>query len=263
MSTKKPRVFVASAAESLDIADAINVNLDHQAEVTVWKNGFKLSTDSISSLMDKAKAVDFAIFVFTPDDLSTIREQDKVVIRDNVLFELGLFIGNLGKERCFIVKPRGIDLHFPTDLLGLTPADYEAERSDDDLSSAVNHPCVLIRKEIERLGLLSEQIKVQQKERKIPAYNYEVGKTEREVMKSIMEYYLDSPDGVLTSAVIESIDHSTKAFANIAAVKLERLGFIERGIFHDDRGYEYYTFATTADGMDYILENTSLFEVPS
>ena len=47
----KPRIFIASFVESLDVADAINVNLDHQAEVTVWKNGFKLSTDTIDSLI--------------------------------------------------------------------------------------------------------------------------------------------------------------------------------------------------------------------
>lgn len=143
---RKPRIFIASSVESLDVADAINVNLDHQAEVTVWKSGFRLSTSSIDSLVEKAETVDFAIFIFMPDDVAIIRNQEKHVVRDNVLFELGLFSGTLGKQRCFIIKPRDVDLHFPTDLLGLTPADYDGNRSDGDLASAINHPCVLIKK---------------------------------------------------------------------------------------------------------------------
>ncbi|WP_422766979.1 TIR domain-containing protein [Photobacterium leiognathi subsp. mandapamensis] len=112
---RKPRIFIASSSESLDVSDAFNVNLDHQAEVTVWKHGFKLSQNTIDSLVQMAESVDFAIFIFTPDDIVQIRDQQKQIVRDNVLFELGLFIGTLGKERCFIVKPRNQDLHFPTD----------------------------------------------------------------------------------------------------------------------------------------------------
>lgn len=155
---RKPRIFIASAAESLDVADAINSNLDHEAEVTVWKDGFNLSQNTIDDLVKKAGAVDFAIFVFTPDDVTTIRDQEKRTVRDNVVFELGLFTGTLGKERCFMVKPRGEDLHLPTDLLGLNPADYEGNRSDGNLEAAVNHPCNMIRKEVKRLGLMTTNI---------------------------------------------------------------------------------------------------------
>ena len=44
MSTQnqKPRIFIASVVESLDVADAVNFNLDHDAEVTVWKHGWVL-----------------------------------------------------------------------------------------------------------------------------------------------------------------------------------------------------------------------------
>lgn len=149
----KPQIFICSSKESLDIANAINVILDHEVEVTVWTNGFDLVSSSIDSLIKKAETVDFAIFVFTPDDITTIRGETRPTVRDNVLFELGLFTGTLGKNRCFIVKPRGVTLHFPTDLLGLTPADYNPERSDGDLHSAMNSPCILIKKAIKALGL--------------------------------------------------------------------------------------------------------------
>ena len=48
--------------------------------------------------------VNFAIFVFHPDDKSLIREKEYDTVRDNVILELGMFIGTLGLEKCFILK---------------------------------------------------------------------------------------------------------------------------------------------------------------
>ena len=56
---RKPRLFIASSAESLPIAEAVNVNLDHEFEVTIWKNGtFRLSSTTIDDLVEKSSAVD-------------------------------------------------------------------------------------------------------------------------------------------------------------------------------------------------------------
>lgn len=111
---RKPRIFIGSSVESLPIADAINQNLDHSSEVTIWRNGtFNLSSTTIDSLVLKASSVDYAIFIFSPDDISIIRNIEDKVVRDNVIFELGLFIGTIGKERCYIVKPRNTELHLP------------------------------------------------------------------------------------------------------------------------------------------------------
>ncbi|WP_295117602.1 nucleotide-binding protein [uncultured Chitinophaga sp.] len=151
---QKPRIFIGSSVESLPIADAINENLDHSAEVAIWRNGiFHLSDNTLDALIEKAKTFDYAIFIFSPDDIATIRNVEQKVARDNVVFELGLFIGTLGKERCFVVKPRNTDLHLPTDLLGLTTADYDTNRSDGDLASALNYACSLIKKAMGRRGV--------------------------------------------------------------------------------------------------------------
>lgn len=254
---RKPRIFIASSVESLDVADAINVNLDHQAEVTVWKNGFRLSTSNIDSLVEKASTVDFAIFVFTPDDVTRIRDQEKHVVRDNVLFELGLFVGTLGKQRCFILKPRGVELHFPTDLLGLTPADYEGNRSDGDLASAVNHPCVLIKKEVAELGLISQDMEVQKKRRRVTGYNYKLEEAEHALLAKILENYAGAPNGVSVWSTFNELRGLDKGVLALSSIKLERLGYIEKAI-DSDMDHEFYTFAITADGIDYILENEDL-----
>lgn len=257
---RKPRIFIASAVESLNVADAFNVNLDHQAEVTVWKNGFTLSQGTIESLVKIAESVDFAIFVFTPDDISEIRDQQKPVVRDNVVFELGLFIGTLGRERCFIVKPRDTDLHLPTDLLGLTPADYNGERSDGNLEAAVNHPCVLIKKEVASLGVLSNDLGTHPESRRKASYNYKLGDVENRMLAVVLESYASSPDGVSVWRTFDDLKGVEKGALSIASIKLERIGYLDKkiAIDHEYQDSEYYAFSITADGIDYLLENEHL-----
>lgn len=70
---RKPRLFIASSKESLDVAEAVNANIDYDFEVTIWKNGtFQLSSNTIDDLVKKSSTVDFALFIFTPDDISLI-----------------------------------------------------------------------------------------------------------------------------------------------------------------------------------------------
>jgi hypothetical protein len=165
----KPRVFIGSSAEQLDLAYAIQEGLEHDVEPTVWSQDvFVPSRTAMASLIDQLDDSDFGIFVLTPDDVTTIRDVQKQTVRDNVVFELGLFIGRLGSDRCFLIVPRGLDdLHLPTDLLGITPATYDAERQDGNLVAALGPACSRIRKSINRLGRLATptQVDVSQSEK--------------------------------------------------------------------------------------------------
>ena len=153
----RPSVFVGSSGEGLRIAQAIQVLMDHACEVEVWSQGvFGLTQGSFDSLVLALERFDFAVLVLTPDDLTVSRGTERPVARDNVLFELGLFIGGLGRDRTFMVYNGSTPRALPTDLAGVTAATFEPH-SSGNLESALGAACTRIQKIIERLGVRESQ----------------------------------------------------------------------------------------------------------
>lgn len=254
---RKPRLFIASSSESLSIAEAVNVNLDKDLEVTIWKNGtFKLSSSIIDDLIEKSSSVDFALFIFTPDDIAHIRSKQEHVVRDNVLFEIGLFIGSIGKERSFILKPRGTEMHLPTDLLGVTPADYEANRSDGDLVSATNRACSLIKAEIDRLGLINFIELSESKKLRANPVQYNITDYDLRLLCCCLQSHTSYPEGLRFGQISNDLRDINDDILRIASVKLERMGLISKSVEtnHQD-GYDYYTYSITELGIDTILKH--------
>lgn len=143
----KQRVFVGSSVEGLDVAYAVQENLEFDFEVTVWPQGvFEPSKVTIEALDEHSRRFDAAIFVFSPDDTAIIRGHESPAVRDNVIFELGLFIGRLGRDKCFILQPRSSDFRMPTDLLGVNPASYDGRRRDGNLVAALGPACNRIKR---------------------------------------------------------------------------------------------------------------------
>lgn len=142
------KVFVASSTESRPIAAAIQETLSEH-DVTVWdQDVFKLSTYPLEALESELDRAEFAVFVLAPNDVILMRGKQESVVRDNVLIELGMFIGRLGRLRCFIVSPQGVDLRLPTDLAGLTVAQYCA--SKENIIAALGPTCNQLRRSIEQ-----------------------------------------------------------------------------------------------------------------
>jgi predicted Zn-dependent protease len=152
----KPKIFIGSSVEGLTVAYAIQQNLTHNAEPTVWDQGiFDLSKTTMESLSKAVDESDFGVFVFSPDDVTKMRGSDRNTVRDNVIFEFGLFTGKLGRDRVFFVIPDGHELHLPTDLIGITPGIYNPNREYGRLQAATGPACNQIREAIKKLPIIS------------------------------------------------------------------------------------------------------------
>jgi hypothetical protein len=149
---KLPFVFIGSSVEGLPAAKAIQSNLQHVCESQIWHQGlFGLSSGTLETLVNKLDSFDFAILCLTPDDLTISRGQEKKAPRDNVILELGLFMGKLGRERVYMVIDREADARMPSDLAGINPAQYRKPESGN-WQSALGPACNDIESEISRLG---------------------------------------------------------------------------------------------------------------
>jgi uncharacterized SAM-dependent methyltransferase len=134
MKETKPVLFVGSSFEARDFAEALQLNLKEVARVIPWTQvNFELSSFTLETLETELERADFAAFIFAPDDHLRIRGNEVLTTRDNVLLELGMFIGQLGRHRSFIVIATGTEkmMRIPTDLLGLTVATYDHTSYDE------------------------------------------------------------------------------------------------------------------------------------
>lgn len=151
---KLPLMFIASSSEGLAVAYDVQEALEFDCHATVWKQGvFEAGHTVMQDLLAALPKHDLALFVFTPDDAVTIRGQSWTMVRDNVVFELGLFIGSLGLDRCFHLLPRGEPtLRLPSDLAGLLPLDYPSDRPDGNRLAALGPACNKLRRRLRALA---------------------------------------------------------------------------------------------------------------
>ena len=131
-----PRVFIASSSEGFHTAAALQISLNDGAiEAVLWTKGiFVPGMTNIEALEAELVRADFAVLLLSPDDQVLSRNLTNDVPRDNLILELGLFAGALGRRRAIMVRPQGANMKLPTDLLGVNSLSYS---SGDDMSAVV------------------------------------------------------------------------------------------------------------------------------
>jgi CRP/FNR family transcriptional regulator, cyclic AMP receptor protein len=145
----QPILFIGSSREALPLATALAAGIPADvATVRLWSEGvFGTSHFPIEDLATLLQCADYAAIVASPDDIVTSRGSELQAPRDNIVFELGLFMGALSRHRTFLVVPSGIDIKIPTDLLGINTARFDpsARRPQAAMQFAAKEIAVAIR----------------------------------------------------------------------------------------------------------------------
>ncbi|HDS1215932.1 TIR domain-containing protein [Stenotrophomonas maltophilia] len=130
---ERVRVFVMSSVEALPVTRLLVQHFEHDPFLTVvWDHGvFRAANYTLDELEAQLEQADFAIAVAHADDMVISRGDEWPVMRDNVVFELGMFIGFLGRRRAFLMEPREDKLKLPSDLAGLTTVPYRYKPGAD------------------------------------------------------------------------------------------------------------------------------------
>jgi len=152
----KPVIFVASSNEGRKYVEAIENELaSEHLDIKPWYRWFTDPMLSNIEQLESVQRVDFGVVVFTPDDITRSRSQKKYSPRDNLLFELGLLVGFLGKQRVFPLVPAQVPIKLPTDLLGTNPFQFMLCRSEDSIleyQAAVAKSCSYIKDRVSFIG---------------------------------------------------------------------------------------------------------------
>lgn len=119
----KKRVFIGGSSEELETAKIVKAILEKDFEVTIWndtlweKEVFKLNNNFLSDLLKAPLKFDFGVLIGTTDDKTLKRGTEVLTARDNIIFELGLFIGRLGLDKCAFLVDEKVEI--PSDFGGI------------------------------------------------------------------------------------------------------------------------------------------------
>lgn len=151
----RPRLFIGSTVESNLVARWVQAELDYEFEVTLWSQSLFTPGDwTWSRLVEMARVeFDFALLVFSGDDVVESRGAPSLVPRDNLLLEYGLFVGALGVDRTFFLYNRDHRPRIASDLAGVTALTY-GDRDDGNVRAAVGPACTSLIERRTRLGRL-------------------------------------------------------------------------------------------------------------
>ena len=153
MTDLKPKIFIGSSGDGLAIAEQVRNNLSSIGDCIVWKDTdvWEPNRSTFDNLLRMAGYFDFGVFVATKDDLTLTKGLLVEEPRDNVILEMSLFLGALGRNKAFLLVEEGVKL--PSDFNGIY-----MERFGKSDSASVARACSVYAahiKEHYRLGHFS------------------------------------------------------------------------------------------------------------
>jgi Predicted nucleotide-binding protein containing TIR-like domain len=130
MTDLKPKIFIGSSKAGYAVAEKVKSNLASVGDCFLWQdpNVWESNRSTFENLIRMVSYFDFGVFVATADDLTLTN--DKIVIepRDNVILEMALFLGAMGRDKSFLLVEEGIKL--PTDFSGIYMPRFDKEKDN-------------------------------------------------------------------------------------------------------------------------------------
>ncbi len=126
------RILIASSERTGLLAERLRDQLNtNYSAAELWKDVIRSSTaeTTIETLERATEKYDFAVIVLDETDAEGGREAEPRKERDNRLFEAGIFIAALGRERCFIIN-NAERPYLPPDLDGIKSMRFSEPEPD-------------------------------------------------------------------------------------------------------------------------------------
>ena len=119
MTDLKPKIFIGSSTAGIPIAKKVKANLSAIGDCIMWNepNIWQPNRSTFENLLRMVSYFDFGIFLATADDLTLTNEKIVIEPRDNVILEMALFCGAMGRDKSFLLVEEGIKL--PSDFSGI------------------------------------------------------------------------------------------------------------------------------------------------
>ena len=153
MTDLKPKIFIGSSRNGYGTAEKVKAYLSSTGDGFLWQEAgvWEPNRSTFDNLLRMASYFDFGVFIATADDLTLTYEKLVIEPRDNVILEISLFLGAMGRDKSFLLVEKGIKL--PSDFDGIYMPHFVKD-NDETISKACNEYIEKI-KEHYQLGHLS------------------------------------------------------------------------------------------------------------
>jgi hypothetical protein len=213
----KSRIFIASSEKVREFAGMLRneINNAEYCEADTWNDVLKLTgaETKIEALEASAKVYDYAVIIFTKADLRAGGQDLRS--RDDCVFNAGLFMASLGRQRCVLLSSVEKDA-LPSDLGGIifqkfiepdNLTNYDNSRPAIQPAAAViqawvqrtstgrgpanrplTHDAILDRERLDKLGGMLREDQVVVASVQPPSLEYQAAKQVRMNMESNIRY---------------------------------------------------------------------------
>lgn len=141
------RCFLGYAGKAADIAKGMKGYLKEHVpylDLVDWKGDFTLGETLAEGIEKHSKTCQLAIFLLTKDDSVVTEDATHLSPRDNVVFEVGVFFGTVGRGHTILVVEAGVEL--PSDWDGILHIPFDRK----DLGAMHEHLCAEVKKLLKR-----------------------------------------------------------------------------------------------------------------